>query len=418
VAAADKIPPPRLPIAQRWSAPLATAPLGAPVIDGTHVYVSLRSGHVIALGVADGKEIWRKEKTATVPIAGDEGLVFVAAGEAIDALRGSDGAGAWTVPRVKAVAPLVAASGWVFAVTDAEVVAIRAKDGQVAWRHAAGGVQLAPAIDGDHVYVGANDGRVVALRLADGEQVWDQYLTGGVTAIAAHDGRVYAGAGDKFLYCLDGRRKGSTSWTWHTGALVTPHIAVDEERVYFAALNNVVWGLDRSNGNQRWHTPLRQRPLGGVFAAGHVIFVHAKDVQLPMLFDRNGGSTGLLQLAGEAIPDVPPAVREMQDGLHLVVATGGLSNEWQLTYFAPVFEATPVPFAQMPLPGLPYLTDPELQPIGKVLLTLILADPPLREFSTMTWPVILTDPPLEPLGVLPGLQLRPLSPVLPVRREY
>ena len=414
-AAADRIQPPRLPIGQRWSVTLFAAPSAGPVIDDTRVYLSLRSGHVAAHDLADGKEIWRKEKTASVPIAGADGLVFVAAGEAIEALRGSDGASAWTVPRVKAAAPLRAAAGLVFAVTDTELLAIRAADGQVAWRHAAGGVKLAPAIDSEHVYLGADDGRVLALKLADGSQAWESYLQGGITAIGAHAGRVYAGAGDKFFYCLNSR-KGSPEWSWHAGALVMGRIAVDEDRVYFGALNNVIWGLDRSTGNQRWKTSLRQRPLTGVVAAGHVVFVHATGTQLLLLFDRNGGASGALQLAGETIPDIPPDIRELPDGLHVVIATGGLSNEWQLTGFGPVFEAVPVPFTEMPLPGLPYLTDPELQPLGRVLQTWILADPVLRDFSTIRWPVVLTDPPVEPLGVLPGLQLRPLSPVLPVRR--
>jgi len=68
------------------------------------------------------------------------------------------------------------------------------------------------------------------------------------------------------------------------------------------------------------------------------------------------------------------------------------------------------------MPGPAYLTDPVLQPIGQVLGTLLLDDPLLQPMEEMGWPVVLKDPPLEPLTTLPGLQLRPLSPVLPVRR--
>ena len=65
--------------------------------------------------------------------------------------------------------------------------------------------------------------------------------------------------------------------------------------------------------------------------------------------------------------------------------------------------------------GVPFLTDPVLEPIGRVLGTLLLGDPMLRPLSSIGWPLILQDPPLEPLTTLPGLQLRPLSPVLPTR---
>jgi outer membrane protein assembly factor BamB len=415
-AAADKVQPPRLPLAELWSVRLVNAVGSAPAMDGKRIYLSLRSGYIAAYDGANGQNVWLRELAATVPLAAADDMLFVGAGDAIQGLRGADGTSVWTVPRVKASAPLLASGARLIAVTDTEVLALQAADGAVAWRHAAGGVHLAPVVDGDYVYVGADDGRVLALKLSDGSVAWEYYLHGGVTAIDARRGRVYAGAGDKLFHCLDGR-KGSIEWSWRAGAIVTGRVAIDDERVYFVALNNVVWGLDRANGNQRWQTPLRQRPIGGVFAAGHIVFVLSTGTQLQMLFDRDGHPSGTLTLPGEAVPDVPPAVRETIDGLHVAMVTGGLSNEWQLTFFGPGSELPPIPFAEMEaLPGLPYLTDPRLEPIGRVLQGLILDDPFLREFSTIGWPARLSDPPLEPLTVLPGLQLRPLSPVLPVRR--
>jgi hypothetical protein len=50
-----------------------------------------------------------------------------------------------------------------------------------------------------------------------------------------------------------------------------------------------------------------------------------------------------------------------------------------------------------------------------VLGSLVEGDPPPVDAADMTWPLVLTDPPLEPLTVVPGLQLRRLSPVLPPR---
>jgi len=65
---------------------------------------------------------------------------------------------------------------------------------------------------------------------------------------------------------------------------------------------------------------------------------------------------------------------------------------------------------------VPYLTDPALAPLGNVLQTLLLGDPPLLPLADVGWPIVLRDPPLVPLTTLPGVQLRPLSPVPPVRR--
>lgn len=413
--AADKPPPPRLPLATFWSVDLTAAASTSPVSDGDRVFVALKSAHLTARAVADGHELWRIAKDVTVPMAADAGLLFVSAGEAVEALRVTDGGSAWIAPRIKTVAPLVTRAGWVIAVTDTEIIALRANDGQIVWRHPAGGVTLPPDIDGDRLYAGANDGRVLALTLASGVMAWETFLPLGVTTIAAHAGRVYAGAGDKQFYCLDGR-SGKEQWDRNIGSVPEGRIAVDDKRVYFAARDNVVYALDRSNGNQRWRSSIRRRPLAGVFVFGHVVFVPAVAPQLFMVYDADGGPSGGLGLPGEIARDVTPHIRETAEGVNVFTVTGGLSNQFQLTFMAPVDESSMMPLSQWDvMPGVPFLTDPVLVPIGRALGWLILGDPMLLPVSTMGWPIILRDPPLEPLTTLPGQQLRPLSPVLPTR---
>jgi outer membrane protein assembly factor BamB len=383
------------------------------------VFVALKTGQVTALAVKDGQVLWRVAKDITVPMVADGGLLFVAAGEAVEALRGADGRNAWTVPRLKTVAPLVATGGWVIAVTETEIVAIRAKDGEVVWRHAAGGVLLPPAIDGEYLYTGANDGRVLALTLASGAVAWDRdrYVPGGVSTMTARAGRVYAGGGDKYFYCLNGR-SGKEEWHRWIGARPIGRIAVDDERVYFSALNNIIFALDRSSGNQRWTTVVRRRAVDGLLIAGHIVFVPAVASQVSMYYDHDGRSSGAITLPSEMAREAPTAVSETAAGVTVFVVTGGLANEWMLIYIAPVDDASLAPFSSLTeLPGVPFLTDPILQPIGQVLGGLVFGDPVLWPASEMGWPLVLRDPPLEPLTTLPGLQLRPLSPVLPIRRE-
>jgi len=414
--AADKPLPPRLPLTIQWSVELTTGVTTAPVSDGDRVFLALSSAHLTARDARDGRELWRIAKNVAGPFAADAGLVFVSSGDAIEALHAADGTSAWTVPRLKAVAPLLAAAGFVFVVTDAEIVAVHARDGGVAWRHAAGGVRQAPAFDGDRLYLGANDGRIAAMELATGAVRWEEYVPGGVTALSAHRGRVYAGAGDKHLYCLDAR-DGSIKWPFRVGAIVLGGIAVDDDRVYFAALDNVVRALDRSTGNQRWKMPLAKRPLAGVRALGHVVFVPVAGNELIMLFDADGSRSGAIALPAETPPDGAPAARETAAGLEVFLVTGGLSNRWHLTFVGPASEAALVPFSAMTeLPGANLLTDPVLAPIGQGLSWLVLGDPLLRPLAAAGWPIELADPPLEPLTTLPGVQLRALSPVLPPRR--
>ena len=392
---------------------MTTGVATAPASDGDRIFLALRSAHLIALHAADHRELWRIQKEVTTPFTAADGLVFIAAGEAIEALRAADGATAWVLPGVKAVAPLVVAAGVVFAVTPEEIIAIRAADGAIAWRKPAGAVRLAPAIDGTRLYIGADDGRIVSMEVADGTQRWDEYVPGGVTSIAAHAGRVYAGAGDKRFHCLDARN-GSTAWSFHVGAAMIGRIAVDDERVYFAALDNVIRALDRSSGNQRWKQPLSRRPIGGVRVLGHVVFVALAGTELVMLFDQDGARSGVLPLPAELA--TPPDLRETAAGLELFIVTGGLSNQWQLTHVGPAGEAPMVAFSSMTeLPGVAFLTDPLLAPLAQVLPE-VFGDPVLQPLADLGWPIRMDDPPLVPLTTLPGLQLRPLSPVLPSRR--
>lgn len=413
---ADKPPPPRLPLASFWSVDLKGVVSAPPTSEGERVFIALTSAELTARSAADGRELWRIEKNVTAPMAVDAGLLFVAAAESVEALRVADGGTAWIAPRITTVAPLVARAGWVIAVTETEIVAMRAADGQVAWRHATTGVRLPPDIDGDYLYTGANDGGIVALTLSSGAEVWQEFVPGGVTAIAARGGRVYVGAGDKRFYCLDGRG-GARKWSFPVGAPVTGRVAVDDERVYFAALNNVVYALDRSSGNQRWTSAVNRRPFAGVTVLGHVVFVPAVAPRLIVLYDADGKSSGEIPLPGEIQRDLGPDIRETPEGPRVFAVTGGLANDWQLTCLAPADEAAIVPVsAWSVLPGVPFLTDPELGPLGTVLGELLLGDPPLLPMSQMGWPVALQDPPLQPVMTLPGVQLRPLLPELPIRR--
>jgi outer membrane protein assembly factor BamB len=411
----DQRPPPQLPLASFWSVELKGVASAPPVSEGDRVFIALTSAHLTARSVADGRELWRIEKVITAPMVAGGGLLFVAAAESIEALRVADGGTAWIAPRLKTIAPLIVRGDWLIAVTESEIVAIRATDGQVVWRHAAAGVHLAPDIDGEYLYAGANDGAVVALTLSSGAEVWQEFVTGGVTAIAARGGRVYVGGGDNLFYCLDGRG-GAKKWDRRIGAPVIGRIAVDDERVYFAALNNVVYGLDRSSGVQRWKTPVSRRPFAGVVVLGHVVFVPAVTPRLIVLYDFDGEPSGIVPLPGEIQNGLPPDIRETPAGLQVFAVTGGLSTDWQLSFLAPADEASLVPISAWPmLPGVGFLTDPELGPLGSVLGELILGDPPLRPMSQVGWPVVLEDPPLAPLTALPGLLMRPLSPTLPIR---
>jgi outer membrane protein assembly factor BamB len=406
---------PLLPIGQKWSVNLNGKVTEPPLSDGTRVFIVYASHELAALSVADHSELWRQPKDITCALALDGDLLFDCSADAIEARRTNDGSVAWLLPNIKTVAPLVAEKGWLLAVTDGEIIAIRDSDGTILWRRPAGGVQLAPAIDGDALYLGANDGRLVAFTLTTGDQLWQEFVPEGITALAGSHGRAYAGGGDKQFYCFNGSTgEGVSGWPWRIGALVEGHIAIDDDHVYFAALDNIVRALSRGNGNQRWDRLLRDRPTEGVWTIGHLVFVPSPSPNLLMLYGKDGHPSGNLTLPDKMPMDLPPGLRLTGAGLAVFAVTSGLSNTWVLTMFGPEPEPALEPLTV--IPGLPYLTDPDLQTAAKGLWWLVAGDPPLRPLEDVAWPILLVDPPLQPLSALPGLQLRSLSPTLPIRR--
>ena len=127
-----------LPSAVRWSVPISASPVAPPVIDKDQVFVVLQSGAVEAHRVADGTTAWKIELRSDFPVAVDGDRVYVAAGEAIHALKAADGTEQWLVPSGNVTAPILAHAGWVIAATEKSLTAYRAADGSKVWSREVG----------------------------------------------------------------------------------------------------------------------------------------------------------------------------------------------------------------------------------------------------------------------------------------
>jgi len=86
--AADRPPPPKLPLAEWWSVPLDGQVSAGPVAANGRVYVALAAGTLVARDVADGHVVWRQQKDVHVPMVADGDLLVVSTGDAVEALRG------------------------------------------------------------------------------------------------------------------------------------------------------------------------------------------------------------------------------------------------------------------------------------------------------------------------------------------
>ena len=329
------LPPPasqELPPGIRWSVQLPASPASPPVIAGDRVFVSILPGAVEARRLADGQPLWRETLNPEQPLAVDGERVIVAAGEAVHAVNVADGAMAWRVATGKLAAPLLAKDGWVIAASASKLFAIRASDGGVIWSCDSAPPRQRPAISGDALFVPLASGRIVAHDLTSGAIRWTRPL-GGVPAEPLVVGdRLYVGATNKRFYSID-TDTGEIEWPWTVGAEIRGAAASDGERIFYAALDNVVRAVNRTDGAQRWQQGIAFRPFEGPRVMGPNVVVAGPTPDVVLLGVRDGRPAGKLTFPEALV--FAPAYGTYENAIVVAGVSGGLTEAWKLWLASP-----------------------------------------------------------------------------------
>jgi outer membrane protein assembly factor BamB len=339
-----------LPDTVLWSVPGVAPPSGAPVVSGTSLIVPLRTGAITAHSLADGAERWKVPLTPAKPLAADDQRVYVADGEMLHALRTADGKVAWRVVAGRPMtAPPLAHAGWVLLAAAGELIAIRAEDGDVVWRKKLGPIEFQPAVDGDLVVVSLVDGRVVALDLEDGSDRWTRDLHSSPGEPFVIGDRVYVGTADKTFYVFYAS-SGRIEDHRRIGNELRGRVAVDEERVYMAGLDNMLRAVARRGGALLWQKSLTYRPAAGPVLLGELVLVPGYvETPLPVFAVKTGAPAGALGFDGALV--ALPVFTRLPDGrLAVIGITGGLENKWTISLRTPPLVN---PIAVQPLTALP-----------------------------------------------------------------
>jgi outer membrane protein assembly factor BamB len=280
------------PVEVKWSASLAAPPAFAPAFDNDQIYVSLRTNQLVALLIKDGSAVWSVECPMTVaPAAGDH-LVYTAAEDLAEARSATDGRAQWRRPlpgRIASPYGLHWDTGWLFASTETGAfVALRAGDGAVIWQRDLGSpLSAPPAPTGDRLYLGLKDGRILALSLQTGDEIWTQKITESAAGILPVGDRVFVGGRDNQFHSLEAGN-GDADWRYPTGADVLGLPVLDERRVYFIALDNILRAHDRNNGSMLWKQVLPMRPFTGPLLSGDTLIVPGVAAELHAYNARTG----------------------------------------------------------------------------------------------------------------------------------
>ena len=321
-AQAKQAPLTLLPMEPLWTTVLSAAPVAPPVHDAGHIFVALRDGHVTAVNLADGDVVWEVVHPVVGELAVGGGLLYVVSRDELQGLETTTGRARWSIPlEAPLSAPLVWNAGWLIAAFDTQILlALRAETGETIWRQSMdGGISVTPSLAGDRMYVSLDSGSVAALSLMTGDAVWERRLDGAPRQILPLDD-LFVGATDNHFYRLS-RLDGSIRWDWRTGGDIVGLPAVDETRVYFSSLDNMLWALNRKSGVQQWRQPLAARPTAGPSHTGDLLVLGGTSQHLRFFDPVTGVHFGRITAPSElAFP--PLSLSTATDGPLLVTVTG------------------------------------------------------------------------------------------------
>jgi outer membrane protein assembly factor BamB len=283
----------------------------------------------------------------------------VADAAAIHALSAKDGSVAWRAVAGRPItAPPLAHAGWVIVAAAGDLIAIRAADGAVLWRKPLGPIEFRPALDGDLLVVSLVDGRLMALNLKDGSERWTTDLRSSPGEPFVIGGRVYVSTLNKIFYALfaeSGRIEDHPA----IGAPLRGRVAVDDQRVYMAGLDNMLRVVRRDGGALLWQKSLVYRPAAGPVLIGNTVIVPGRaETPLPAFAVEDGASAGTVGFDGSLVA-LPVFTTLPDQRLAAVGITGGLDNKWTVSLRTPSLVRA---IAAQPLTALPGEALPIPQP--------------------------------------------------------
>jgi outer membrane protein assembly factor BamB len=247
-----------------------------------------------------------------------------------------------------------------FVAAGESLIAYQLADGAKLWTIELGAIEQRPAVHGARVYVPVADGQLVVLDLASGKQIWESSVGIKPTEPFVYDDRVYVGSAAKF-FCSLKVRDGSETWCMQVGAAVTGGAVADASKVYFVALDNLLYALDRKNGARRWKADLRYRPSAGPSLVGKTVSAPGLSSRLQAFDAATGKPSGQLTLSESLVFSPVYVVPDEGGEIKLAAVAGGLPNRWTLTLAVPPPPVPPSP-AVVPLTALPGQVVPLVPP--------------------------------------------------------
>jgi outer membrane protein assembly factor BamB len=241
---------------QLWTAPAGPAKIAA---DSRAVYAVTSAGVVSARLVSDGTPLWQvggeddngggrggpgPGRGGPGPGRGEGGGGEGSGGDGGEAGTGTGSTTGSTTGSGSGPVAIAVAGGVVYVAVGAGVSALRAGDGTLIWAFTAGSaVTSGIAVDSLAAYVGTSGGRVLALATGSGALIWSFAAAGPVASgIAAAGGGVYFGTASRTIESVTAAN-GTRRWRFTADAPVESEVTVSGGLVYAGSTGSTVYAL-------------------------------------------------------------------------------------------------------------------------------------------------------------------------------
>jgi outer membrane protein assembly factor BamB len=319
-------PPPfasLFPLEETWTITLPALPAAPAAHDGSRIYVPLVSEMLVALDWRNGDTVWSVPLKATSAPVPANGVVYVAAGDAVHALDAATGAARWTAPIAGRAGLIRLAGARVLAIGTGAITAFDAASGAPQWTQSLddAGDPLGAVVSGEAVFVSFAKGAVRRIGAGDGRVAWSRMFDGRPSPPLQVEDSVYVGATDNRFYAL-ASKDGKVRWSWRTGGDVIGAVAdvsvnsraanaraansdtanskaATPKAVYYASLDAVVRAVNPGNGHQRWKRDGGTRAVAPPLALDGSILVAGLTPALSGFAPLTGAPQGTFDLPGE-----------------------------------------------------------------------------------------------------------------------
>jgi outer membrane protein assembly factor BamB len=246
-------------------------------VDGNRVYAAGHKGDVVALDLANGRQVWRTRLKASLSggTAVGDGLVLIGTSDGqLFALDSGSGARRWSVRVNGEVLAPAAISEHLIALrtVDGKLHALSPEDGHELWAQSEQVPRLSlrgtarPVIAGDVVLCGFDNGKVLAVNASDGSVQWEaaispphgrtelERLVDIDTAVRVVGQDVYTVGfqGKVAMLALDNGQV----W-WSHDASSYRNLTLDDDTIYMATSDGEIAALRTKTGAELW----RQKAL-------------------------------------------------------------------------------------------------------------------------------------------------------------